>query len=229
MAKNKKNKRSIDTYNAGTVIVDIVMLFLGLIFLIYTIMGRGDQVASIFVRAIGGFLIAVGLISAITFIIKSEKELFDWIIMIFGAAIGIFGLVVVIRPEPVISIINWIMGMIIIVYAIVIIFTTLAILRPAGANNWGFSLAFGLIALALGFLIIFFNFATKALMIVIGITLIVGAIGGIANALLASQAKKAARKVIKAAGLDPVNETEAKEQEEKAREESEGGDEATKF
>jgi len=226
MAKNK-NKRSIDTYNAGTVIVDIVMLFLGFIFLINTIMGKGDQVATIFVRAIGGILIAVGIISAITFLIKKEKELFDWVIMIFGAAIGIFGIVVVIRPEPIINIINWIMGLIIIVYAIVIIFTTLGILRPAGANYWGFSLIFGLIALVLGFLIIFCNLATKVIMILIGITLVLGAIGGIANAILAAQAKKAARKVLKAAGLDPVKETDEKAEEK--TEDKSSGDDMTKF
>lgn len=227
MAKNKKNKRGIDTYSAGSVVVDIVMLILGMVFLINTIMGKGDQVASIFVRVIGGILIAVGLISVITFLIKQEKELFDWIVMIFGSAIGVFGIVVVIRPEPVINIINWIMGLIIIVYAIVVIFTTVGILRPAGANYWGFSLIVGLVALILGFLIIFFNFATKILMIVIGITLILGSVGGIANAILAAQARKAARKVIKAAGLDPVDSPEDIPEEKK--DDKSSGDDMTKF
>lgn len=227
MAKNKKNKRGIESYNGGTVVMDIVMLILGFVFLINTIAGKGDQVASIFVRAIGGILIAVGVISIITFFIKKEKELFDWIIMIFGVAIGVFGIVVVVKPEPIINILNWIMGLIIIVYAIVVIFTTLGILRPAGANYWGFSLIFGLVALGLGFLIIFCNLATKIMMICIGVTLILGAIGGIANAILAAQAKKAARKVIKAAGLDPVNETK-KDTEEKPADNTSEGDE-TKF
>ena len=227
MAKNKKNKSGIETYNAGSVVMDIVMLILGFVFLINTIAGKGDQVASIFVRAIGGILIAVGLISLITFFIKKEKELFDWVIVIFGTAIGIFGIVVVIRPEPIINILNWIMGLIIIVYAIVIVFTAIGFLRPAGANYWGFSVIFGLIALALGFFIIFFNLATKIMMIMIGITLVLGAIGGIANAILAVQAKKAARKVIKAAGLEPAKETE--ETEEKKDENSEPGDDVTKF
>jgi uncharacterized membrane protein HdeD (DUF308 family) len=227
MAKNKKNNSGIETYNAGSVVMDIVMLILGFVFLINTIAGKGDQVASIFVRAIGGILIAVGLISLITFFIKKEKELFDWVVVIFGTAIGIFGIVVVIRPEPIINILNWIMGLIIIVYAIVIIFTAIGFLRPAGANYWGFSVIFGLIALALGFFIIFFNLATKVMMIMIGITLVLGAIGGIANAILALQAKKAARKVIKAAGLEPVKETE--ETEEKKDETSDPGDDVTKF
>ena len=228
MAKNKKNKGGIESYNAGTIVMDIVMLILGLVFLINTIAGKGDQVASIFVRVIGGILIAVGLISLITFFIKKEKELFDWVIVIFGTAIGIFGIVVVIRPEPVINILNWIMGLIIIVYAIVIIFTSIGFLRPAGANYWGFSTIFGLIALALGFFIIFFNLATKAMMIVIGITLILGAVGGIANAILAVQAKKAARKVIKAAGLDPVKDT-GSDNEEKTEDNEPADGDVTKF
>lgn len=226
MAKNK-NKRGIDAYNAGTVVMDIVILILGFVFLINTIAGKGDQVATIFVRAIGGILIAVGLISLITFFIKKEKELFDWVVMIFGTAIGVFGIVVVIKPEPIINILNWIMGLIIIVYAIVVIFTTLGILRPAGANYWGFSLIFGLVALALGFFIIFFNLATKIMMIVIGVTLILGAVGGIANAILAAQAKKAARKVIKAAGLDPVDGPEEKTEE--MKDDKSSGDDMTKF
>jgi uncharacterized membrane protein HdeD (DUF308 family) len=46
------------------------------------------------------------------------------------------------------------------------------------------------IALILGVVIVFFNFATKVLTIIIGITLVVGSIGGMANAIVASQAKK---------------------------------------
>ncbi|MBO4450484.1 MAG: DUF308 domain-containing protein [Clostridiales bacterium] len=227
MAKNK-NKRGIESYNSGTVLMDIVMLILGFVFLINTIMGRGDQVASIFVRAIGGILIAIGVFSLILFFIKAEKALFDWLIMIFGTAIGVFGIVVVIKPEPIINILNWIMGVIIIIYAVVTIITAFGILRPAGAEKWGFSAIVGLVALILGLFIIFFNLATKVMMIVIGATLILGSVGGIANAILALKAKKAAKKVIKAAGLDPVDITD-EEPVEKSDDSSNPGDDVTKF
>lgn len=227
MAKNK-NKRGIDSYNSGTVILDIVMLILGFVFLINTIAGRGDQVASIFVRAIGGILIAIGAFSLILFFIKGDKELFDWIIMIFGTAIGVFGIVVVIKPEPIINILNWIMGAIIIIYAVVTIITAFGILRPAGAEKWGFSAIVGLVALALGLFVIFFNLATKVMMIVIGATLILGSVGGIANAILALKAKKEAKKVIKAAGLDPDNVT-VEEPSDDSSERSAPGDDVTKF
>ena len=42
----------------------------------------------------------------------------------------------------------------------------------------------------MGIFVACFNGATKTLTIIIGITLVIGAVGGIANALLASQAKK---------------------------------------
>lgn len=227
MAKNK-NKRGIESYNSGTVILDIVMLILGFVFLINTIAGRGDQVASIFVRAIGGILIAIGAFSLILFFIKGDKELFDWIIMIFGTAIGVFGIVVVIKPEPIINILNWIMGAIIIIYAVVTIITAFGILRPAGAEKWGFSAIVGLVALALGLFVIFFNLATKVMMIVIGATLILGSVGGIANAILALKTKKEAKKVIKAAGLDPDNVT-VEEPSDDSSESSAPGDDVTKF
>ncbi|MBE7069827.1 MAG: hypothetical protein E7386_04950 [Ruminococcaceae bacterium] len=227
MAKNK-NKRGIESYNSGTVILDIVMLVLGFVFLINTIAGRGDQVASIFVRAIGGILIAIGAFSLILFFIKGDKELFDWIIMIFGTAIGVFGIVVVIKPEPIINILNWIMGAIIIIYAVVTIITAFGILRPAGAEKWGFSAIVGLVALALGLFVIFFNLATKVMMIVIGATLILGSVGGIANAILALKAKKEAKKVIKAAGLDPDNVT-VEEPSDDSSESSAPGDDVTRF
>jgi hypothetical protein len=61
-------------------------------------------------------------------------------------------------------------------------------------------------------------------MIIIGITLIVGAIGGIANAILAVQARKAARKVIKAAGLDPVKDAGSDEEKTEDTDTSKGDD-----
>ena len=188
MGKNKKDKGV--NYSAGRIVIDIVMLFLGLIFIIGTIAGKGDDIAAGFVRIIGGALIVVGIFAAINFIRIKEKTLFDWIVLIIGASIAVVGIVFIVNPLPVITVFNFIFGIIIAVYAIVIIVAAIGTLRPSGAKYWWFSVLFGVIALGLAAVIIFFNFATKTLTIVIGITLVVGAIGGIANAMLASQAKK---------------------------------------
>ena len=187
---NSKKKNKISNYNTGTIIVDIVMLFLGLIFFIGTLAGKGDDIAAGFVRIVGGVLIAVGIFELINFLRIKDKTVFDWIVFIIGCAIAITGIVFIINPLPIITVFNFVFGIIILIYAIIIIVGAVGTLRPAGAKYWWFSLLFGIAALGLGVFVACFNGATKTLTIIIGITLVVGAIGGIANALLASQAKK---------------------------------------
>ena len=191
MAKTKTAKKNkISNYNVGTILVDIVMLFLGLIFAIGTLAGKGDEIASGFVRVVGGVLIALGIFELINFLRIKDKTVFDWIVLIIGASIAVTGLIFIINPLPIITVFNFVFGIIVAVYSVVIIFVSVGTLRPSGAKYWWFSLLFGLIALGLGVFIVFFNGITKTLNVIIGITLIIGSIGGIANAILASQAKK---------------------------------------
>lgn len=191
MAKNKTPKKNkISEYNVGTIVLDIVMLFLGLIFFIGTLAGKGDEIAAGFVRVVGGVLILIGIFELINFLRIKDKTVFDWIVFIIGCAIAITGIVFIINPLPIITVFNFVFGIIILIYAIIIIVGAVGTLRPAGAKYWWFSLLFGIAALGLGVFVACFNGATKTLTIIIGITLVVGAIGGIANALLASQAKK---------------------------------------
>lgn len=188
MGKNKKDK--ISNYNAGRIIIDIVMLLLGLIFVIGTLTGRGDEIAAGFVRVIGGTLILVGVFALINFLRIKDKTLFDTIVLIIGLVIAVVGIVFIVEPIPVITVFNFIFGIIIAIYAIVIIVTAVGTLRPSGSKYWWFSLIFGIVALILGVVIVFFNFATKTLTVIIGATLVAGSIGGMANAILASQAKR---------------------------------------
>ncbi len=191
MAKDKTGKKNkISDYNLASILLDIVMLFLGLIFFIGTLAGKGDEIASGFVRVVGGVLILVGIFELINFLRIKEKTIFDWIVFIIGCAIAITGIVFIINPLPIITIFNFVFGIIIGIYAVIIIVVSVGTLRPAGAKYWWFSLLFGIAALGMGIFVTCFNGATKTLTIIIGITLVVGAIGGIANAILASQAKK---------------------------------------
>ena len=191
MAKDKTGKKNkISDYNLASILLDIVMLFLGLIFFIGTLAGKGDEIASGFVRVVGGVLILVGIFELINFLRIKDKTVFDWIVFIIGCAIAITGIVFIINPLPIITIFNFVFGIIIGIYAVIIIVVSVGTLRPAGAKYWWFSLLFGIAALGMGIFVTCFNGATKTLTIIIGITLVVGAIGGIANAILASQAKK---------------------------------------
>ena len=113
--KNKKDK--ISNYNAGTVIADIVMLLLGLIFFIGTLMGKGDDIAAGFVRIVGGVLIVVGIFELINFLRIKEKTVFDVIVLAIGTAIAVIGIVFIVNPLPVITVFNFIFGIIVAVYA----------------------------------------------------------------------------------------------------------------
>ena len=227
MAKDKtKNKNKISDYNLASILLDIVMLFLGLIFFIGTLAGKGDEIASGFVRVVGGVLILVGIFELINFLRIKEKTIFDWIVFIIGSAIAITGIVFIINPLPIITIFNFVFGIIIGIYAIIIIVVSVGTLRPAGAKYWWFSLLFGIAALGMGIFVTCFNGATKTLTIIIGITLVVGAIGGIANAILASQAKKefkATSKILEDAAYTVESETTTEEKKE------EDGDDTVKY
>lgn len=218
MAKDKTGKKNkISDYNLASILLDIVMLFLGLIFFIGTLAGKGDEIASGFVRVVGGVLILVGIFELINFLRIKEKTIFDWIVFIIGCAIAITGIVFIINPLPIITIFNFVFGIIIGIYAVIIIVVSVGTLRPAGAKYWWFSLLFGFAALGMGIFVTCFNGATKTLTIIIGITLVVGAIGGIANAILASQAKKefkANSKILEDAAYTVESETTTEEKKE---------------
>ena len=228
MAKDKtKKKNKISDYNLASILLDIVMLFLGLIFFIGTLAGKGDEIASGFVRVVGGVLILVGIFELINFLRIKEKTIFDWIVFIIGCAIAITGIIFIINPLPIITIFNFVFGIIIGIYAVIIIVVSVGTLRPAGAKYWWFSLLFGIAALGMGIFVTCFNGATKTLTIIIGITLVVGAIGGIANAILASQAKKefkANSKILEDATYTVESETTTEDKKEQA-----DGDDTVKY
>ena len=228
MAKDKTGKKNkISDYNLASILLDIVMLFLGLIFFIGTLAGKGDEIASGFVRVVGGVLILVGIFELINFLRIKEKTIFDWIVFIIGSAIAITGIVFIINPLPIITIFNFVFGIIIGIYAVIIIVVSVGTLRPAGAKYWWFSLLFGIAALGMGIFVTCFNGATKTLTIIIGITLVVGAIGGIANAILASQAKKefkANSKILEDATYTVESETTTEDKKEQA-----DGDDTVKY
>ena len=187
---NSKKKDKIKDYKASTIIVDIVMLILGLVFFIGGIAGKSQEIFNTLIRIGGAALILACLFEVINFLRIKDKTVFDWVVLIVGAAIGITGLVLVIKPDILTGALEIIFGLITIVYAVIVIIFAASTLRSSKSQYWWFSLLFGLVALGMGIFVACFNGATKTLTIIIGITLVIGAIGGIANALLASQAKK---------------------------------------
>ncbi len=187
--KPKKDKKDrLSSYKAGTLIIDIIILFLGLIFFIGFFSGSSKEIVEGFVRVVGGVLTALFVFELINFLRIKDKTVFDWVVLIIAAVIGITGVSLIIWPAILVGILKFIFAAIIVVYAIVVMFTAVMILRPSGSKYWWFSLLFGLAALVLAVVILLVG--EDILVLLIGISLVVGAVGGIANAILASQAKK---------------------------------------
>ena len=233
MAKDKtKNKNKISDYNLASILLDIVMLFLGLIFFIGTLAGKGDEIASGFVRVVGGVLILVGIFELINFVndqsnMRISTGMLNNVLADAQARVQPPTDKFIINPLPIITIFNFVFGIIIGIYAVIIIVVSVGTLRPAGAKYWWFSLLFGIAALGMGIFVTCFNGATKTLTIIIGITLVVGAIGGIANAILASQAKKefkANSKILEDATYTVESETTTEDKKEQA-----DGDDTVKY
>ena len=190
---NTKKKSRISEYNPGIVAVDIIMLLLGLTFIIGFATGKAIDVRDTFIRVVGGILIAVAVFELINFLRIKEKAMFDWVIMVIGSAIGILGIVLVAAPGLFTSALGYAMAIIIWVYAGSIIFTAVFVLRPAKANYWWFPLIFGFLAFVLGVVTIVF-FQSEWLILFIGITLVVGAVGGLSNVISGTQAKREYKK-----------------------------------
>ena len=186
-----KKKNRISDYNIATVVVDVIMLLLGLTFIIGFATGAAMKVLTVFIQVVGGVLIAIAIFELINFLRIKEKAVFDWIVMIIGSAIGILGIILIVKPDLLENFIRFIFAIIIWIYAVSIIFTAVIVLKPAGAKYWWFSLLFGFAAFVLG---IFVMLQEGTMILLIGITLLVGAIGGLANAILASHAKREFKK-----------------------------------
>lgn len=196
---NSKKKSRISEYNPGIVAVDIIMLLLGLTFIIGFATGKAYEVRDTFIRVVGGILIAVAIFELINFLRIKEKAMFDWVVMVIGSAIGILGIVLVAAPGLFAAALGYAMAIIIWIYAVSIIFTAVLVLRPANAKYWWFPLIFGFLAFVLGVVTIVF-FQSDLLILFIGITLVVGAVGGLSNVISGTQAKREYKKSAKLLG-----------------------------
>lgn len=188
-----KKKNRISEYNPGIVAVDIIMLLLGLTFIIGFATGKASDIRDAFIRVVGGILIAVAIFELINFLRIKEKAMFDWVVMVIGSAIGILGIVLVAVPGLFHLALGYAMAIVIWVYAVSIIFTAVFVLRPANAKYWWFPLIFGFLAFILGVIVIII-IEKDWLILFIGITLVVGAVGGLSNVISGTQAKKEFKK-----------------------------------
>jgi uncharacterized membrane protein HdeD (DUF308 family) len=196
--------KTLMSYKARIIIVDLVMLLLGAGFIIW----QDDMMAKLIL--VTGIMIALaGVILVINFLLDKEKTAFDWTIMVIGVLILAGGVLLAIFAGSVVNISVFLFAGLLAVYGIIDIVTAFIITRQTG-GIWWLPLLLGLAALGLGVgIIILKTQGNDALAIMTGITFIVAALGGIINAVQTYFGRK---KMLKAVPPPPPPPPEAKEE-----------------
>ena len=182
------------------VLFDIALLLLGIALIIWPV-----DAAVTFTRVFGIVIVACALFQVISFIRNKERDIAD-MISIFGAVIlGIAGVFLIVNPGWLVNFFNIVFGVLIIIYGLVNLIN--AIIARKLQDAWFIPLIMAIVAIGMGVVIILVEFAaTKALMYVIGGTLVFASITGIVNAVRLSKVQKMMDQVMK--DITPVSEDE---------------------
>ena len=157
-------------------LASILLLVLGICFIVWP-----DEAARILARATAIVIIAVGLFELILFFIGKKKGVVDIPAIISGVLLGALGIYLLIQPDTMLKFFNIIFGIIIIIIGLDHIFQAIFIIRHI-RSLWWISLIVGLVAPGLGVLTLLNPFsAIRTAMIIVGITMVVEAIGGLWN------------------------------------------------
>lgn len=157
-------------------LASILLLVLGICFIAWP-----DEAARILARATAIVIIAVGVFELILFFIGKKKGVVDIPAIISGVLLGALGIYLLIQPDTMLKFFNIIFGIIIIIIGLDHIFQAIFIIRHI-RSLWWISLIVGLVALGLGVLTLLNPFsAIRTAMIIVGVTMVVEAIGGLWN------------------------------------------------
>jgi len=176
-------------YKARVAFVDIVMLALGIGFLIWQ-----DKMMATLI-AVAGILIAVcGAVFILNFITSQVKTAFDWGVMVMGVVLLAGGIIVAVFSGSIVDIAVYLFATLLIIYGLIDAITALTVTRQA-AGYWWISMLFGLATLIFGIIIFVLKYrGTDTLAVLIGISFIAAALGGIINAV---QTAVGRRKIMK--------------------------------
>ena len=175
------------------IISSIILLILGVLFIVWP-----DQAAIFLTRATAIVILGVAAFELVLFFLGKRKGFTDVPAIIIGVILTALGIFLLVRPDSLLSFFNIIFGIIILIMGLDHLFQAVFIIRHV-RTLWWVSLLVGVAAVVLGIVILVNPFsAVRTAMILVGITMVVEAIGGFWNL----PALKASPEVISA---KPVN------------------------
>ena len=166
----------IKTVRNHMIIASILLLLIGVCFIVWP-----DESARLLTRATAIAIIGVGAFELILFILGKRKGMIDVPAIITGSILVVLGVYLLIKPDTMLNFFNIIFGVIILIIGLDHVFQAIFIIRHV-RSLWWISLIVGVVAIGLGILTIINPFsAIRTAMILVGITMIVEALGGLWN------------------------------------------------
>lgn len=166
----------IKTIRKHMLLTSILLLLLGVCFIVWP-----DEAARMLARASAIVILAVGVFEIILFALGKKKGVVDIPAIISGVLLCALGIYLLIKPDTMLNFFNIIFGIVIIIIGLDHIFQAIFIIRHI-RKLWWITLIVGLVALGLGVLTLLNPFsAIRTAMIVVGITMVIEALGGLWN------------------------------------------------
>ncbi len=158
------------------IIASILLLLIGVAFIVWP-----DEAARVLARATAIAIIGVGVFEMILFFIGKHKGIVDIPAIISGVLLIALGVYLLIQPDTMLNFFNIIFGIIILIIGLDHLFQAIFIIRHV-RSLWWITLIVGVAAIGLGVLILVNPFsAVRTAMIIVGITMVIEAIGGFWN------------------------------------------------
>ena len=166
----------IKTIRTHMLLTSVLLLLLGISFIVWP-----DKAAEFLTRITAIIIIAVGAFELFVFFMGRRREVLDLPAIISGLLLAALGIFLLIKPDTMLNFFNIIFGIVILIIGLDHLFQAIFIIRHI-RSLWWITLIVGFVAIGLGILVLINPFsAIRTAMVLVGITMVVEAIGGLWN------------------------------------------------
>jgi len=183
--KTKEPKKDVQTGSSSGLILNIVLIVLGLTFIIW-----GKQALDTMTRIIGIFLLALFVAEIVIFIRSKTRETWEKIGLGVSVVLAVFGGWLAISPGSFHNLINYVFGILILIYGAFGIVNSVGFARASGGLWWvGLILSISAVAMAI-LILIQPDFLKEIIMIAIGFAIVFSGVTGLYNWVNVRRAQK---------------------------------------
>jgi len=183
--KTKEPKKDVQTGSSSGLILNIVLIVLGLTFIIW-----GKQALDTMTRIIGIFLLALFVAEIVIFIRSKTRETWEKIGLGVSVVLAVFGGWLAISPGSFHNLVNYVFGILILIYGAFGIVNSVGFARASGGLWWvGLILSISAVAMAI-LILIQPDFLKEIIMIAIGFAIVFSGVTGLYNWVNVRRAQK---------------------------------------